>query len=400
VTGDKQPAMGRLVLDYLGCSVSIEGHDQATLDWLVEFLCPSFQQLVPSRSRQQPTDWRVVIEQGDGDQGARDQGDGVSQPCHLLQNTPAESRVDCFTLDGHFESFRQVTAAQGQRLLQHPDHHTLLEVDTARSVARLRATDSDENLRLTTMRVIRELGTIEALNQACLPVHGGAIAVNGQGIMFTGPRRAGKTTTLLRSLVQHQADFIANDRLFLDLRSVAAVVRGMPTILKIRASTLFLLPRLHDSYRQTPWFRSETLAEARQRFLDPDHPRNNLLSLSASLNTAQLLAITGTRAVQDSALSAIVFPAVAEPGQAARLKMIGAAAAAERLMSSCLLRPSVPLQTAPAFRRASDVAVVPDEQLRELCMQVTARVPCFDYRLGREDLLPQMLGDSPLRKAA
>ncbi len=379
------------VFEYLGRRIAVERADPATADWLEEFLCPAFRRLETPES----SEWRVVIApdavSGTGSRELRPVGRDAhaAGPC-----------VDCFTLDGHFEAFREVASADGCRVLQHAHQDTQFEVDVRRSVVRLQAADPGEDLRLTTMRIIRELGTIQALNQGCLPVHGGAIAVHGQGVMLTGPRRAGKTTTLLRSLVQHRADFIANDRLFLDLRSDAIVARGMPTILKIRASTLSLLPHLHDSFRQMPCFRSETLAEAGQRFLDPDHPRNNLLSLSASLSTAQLLAITGTRAVQDCPLSAIVFPAVAEPGQAARLKMIGAAAAAERLMSSCLLRPSVPLQTAAAFRRASDVAVLPDEQLRQLCTQVTERIPCFDYRLGREDLLPHVLGDSPLRKAA
>ena len=92
-------------------------------------------------------------------------------------------------------------------------------------------------VRTALLRIIRGAWI---LGQAGLILHGCALEKNGNGIIISGDKYAGKTTSLL-SLSLKGYNIIANDRLLL---SQSGVARGIPTVVKLRPRTLTSFPPL------------------------------------------------------------------------------------------------------------------------------------------------------------
>lgn len=93
-------------------------------------------------------------------------------------------------------------------------------------------------VRTALLRIIRG---VWVLGQEGLIIHGCALEKNGNGIVISGDKYAGKTTSLLNLCVKKGYDIVANDRLLL---SQSGIAKGIPTVVKLRPRTLKPFPEL------------------------------------------------------------------------------------------------------------------------------------------------------------
>lgn len=94
-------------------------------------------------------------------------------------------------------------------------------------------------VRTTLLRIIRGAWV---LGQHGIIVHGCCVEKNGRGIVISGDKYAGKTTSLLSLCLRKGYNIVANDRLLL---SEAGVAKGIATVVKLRPGTLKPFPQLH-----------------------------------------------------------------------------------------------------------------------------------------------------------
>jgi hypothetical protein len=94
-------------------------------------------------------------------------------------------------------------------------------------------------------REIRMLLSRQLLDDGWVPMHAaGLVGPTGQAILLMGPKRAGKTTTLL-GLLRHGAGLMANDKLFVRCRyGETPMVRSLPVAAGLRGTTVALFPEL------------------------------------------------------------------------------------------------------------------------------------------------------------
>lgn len=95
-------------------------------------------------------------------------------------------------------------------------------------------------------RLIRQVMTAQLLAAGAVYAHAAAFSHQGRGVLVTGHRGAGKTTTLLTSLRLLGGDYVTNDRLLLRRESGELVGRPWPAHLRIGVGTLLALPELAD----------------------------------------------------------------------------------------------------------------------------------------------------------
>jgi hypothetical protein len=213
-----------LFLDYGGIEISIASDDAEDESWLEEFLCPPF---APAPRATLTVEVRI---------DSRRSSRWLSQGPHR-----DGERGDLFSLDGRFDSYPRWSGEKDllcdqthQIFFRWPEPHRL-EIVASNSTPR-------DKRRLALLRAVRELVSMQAQVRGHLALHASAIAWRGRGLAFLGPRRAGKTTTLLACLQVPGASLITNDRLYLDPERLT--ITGMPTVLSVREGTLERLPQL------------------------------------------------------------------------------------------------------------------------------------------------------------
>jgi hypothetical protein len=91
-------------------------------------------------------------------------------------------------------------------------------------------------VRTALLRIVRGAWV---LGQSGMIVHGCVLEKNGNGIVVSGEKYAGKSTSLLSLCLNHGYDIVANDRLLLTKDGIA---RGIPTVVKLRTGTLRPFP--------------------------------------------------------------------------------------------------------------------------------------------------------------
>jgi hypothetical protein len=101
------------------------------------------------------------------------------------------------------------------------------------------------DLRVTTFMVVRELAVAQALATPMLQLHAAGFASAGRVALLTGPKGAGKTTTLSHLAASSGCAIVANDRALARDGADGWEVRGVPTIVGIRPDTMALLPDMY-----------------------------------------------------------------------------------------------------------------------------------------------------------
>ena len=296
----------------------------------------------------------------------------------ILDSRPREE-LECFTLDGKFESFPGCTTDEGGLLLHLDRFRLLLEVCPLRRDIQLVAAAPAARVRLGLMRVIREVATVAALRAGAIPFHGAACVDEGRAFCLLGAKQAGKTTSLIHLLQEDHRRFLANDRFFVQETAAGLEVRGMPTIVKVRSGTLGLFEGLAGQATATPWHRERTLNEVRTQ---PGRP--SATAEAVSFSQAQFLEIMQRSASRDAPLSWVLFPERDDRATGVEFRPIATAEAAS-LLAKNLLSPGTVLKTSAVFDSAASREIPPADILR-MCRLIAAQVPCVRYRQGAQTI--------------
>jgi hypothetical protein len=162
--------------------------------------------------------------------------------------------------------------------------------------------DSGPGGSLLLLRIARAIASRVLIEQAWLPVHAACLASRDGAVTLVGHRRAGKTTTLISLLTagleSGPVGFVANDTVFLRQTPSGLLVRGLPTSVAIRWSSVGLFPQLRWLATQAPSLHPDNLPDG-ELHVGPDArvlvpPRH----LAAALHV-QLVPMTRLRGVID-----------------------------------------------------------------------------------------------------
>lgn len=288
-------------------------------------------------------------------------------------------RYDCFTLDGHFESFSGCESPDGGLVIWLENFSLVLSVDESRVAFRLVADSPEAKLRIGLMRVLREIATVRALRSGALPLHGAACVSGGRAIGFLGAKTAGKTTSLVHWLQSPSTRFLANDRFFVFPRNGSWLASGMPTIVNIRTGTLQHFEELQRRAREQPYHLARTLAEVQHGAGLPTRT-----SESVSLSQAQFLRIVDRSAESEAAVSMLLFPERDDQIDSVVYEPLPIKEGAE-LLSANLLSPGSRVTTPEVFDRGPH-RTVPEEAVRAMCRKLSAGGFCYRYRQGYRTL--------------
>jgi hypothetical protein len=275
--------------------------------------------------------------------------------------------VDAFVLDGRVVRLPARTGSDGRRAVLDRELDAVYVVAPDATRVEIVAGGSIAAARVAFMRVVRELAASEARRHGALLLHAAALGLGGRAVLLVGPKRAGKTTLLLRALAIPGATFVANDRVVVGPGAMA-VARGMPSIVAVRPEVLGALGAVGERVRVLGYRHDLTMAEARRSGATP--PPGG----GADLTPAQLCDVLGVRAAAEDPIGAIVFPC-ATPGRGApRLERLSAAAALPRLLDGLFGGPAAPVSAvfADPAGPAGDGATVPSR-----CRHLLDRVPAF-----------------------
>lgn len=289
----RRPALrGRL--DYAGCALDALCDDAADLAWLREFLCPWFE----PRPAQGAADASVALRRDAAELDA----------ARAAGPLPAAAPRPAFLADGVAQTL-VAWAGHGALLRFHdPGADAFVEAREP-GVWRVLAAPGAHFARVAWMRVLRELATLHVARRGAALLHAAAIEQGGAALAFVGPKRSGKTSCLLFALGAPGARFVANDRVCAwDGRPVQ--VRGMPTIVNLRADALAAFPALAQRVREADPRVASRSDESRVG--QPEWPRR---AGSVGLGSAAFLAASGAAACAQAPLAAIAFPRVSgRPG--------------------------------------------------------------------------------------
>lgn len=373
------PALGTacLGLRYARFTTRVESDDASHLDWLREFLTPSFEAV------ETPRPARTVRLRVDPERYADAARRGPRS---------GDEAVPWFWLDTGVLRLPLWTAPWEGRVVFDRDRAAFFTLDPPTAVEILTSGDGLA-VRDALMRVVRELAMSEAWRQGALVLHAAAAIVDDRVILIAGPKGAGKTTLLVHLLRGSRARFVSNDRVVIPADGPAPAVRGLPTIVKLLRESAQWFPDLYGRLLTSPFHHRLTLAEARhgQPHAATTPPRSHW-----TLTPAQLCSLVGATPVPGGRLEAIVFPRVTgDPGTVALRRLpLAEAAAAITATQLGALRAEPPEEGAPAWPWESGGPNAPvPVRARALaearCRELATRVPAFECRLG-----PDAYGDA------
>lgn len=228
--------------------------------------------------------------------------------------------------------------------------------------------------RIALLRTVRELvvSEVQAAGRALL--HAAAVATPTGGALIAGPKRAGKTTLLVHAL-RAGAELVSNDRVVLVPGATGFVVRGMPTIVRIRPATLDSLPEALRAPLANGRIDHLASRDEIARGLAPERPRPGR---PRNLSPAQLCDWLGARARRDVAPDRILLLRATEsPGVAARELPTDAAAEA---LFAC--RFGVPGERSELFAASPRSAVADPDAAMRACRELAKSARCHEVELG------------------
>jgi hypothetical protein len=284
--------------------------------WLEEFLSPQF----------------AITHGGHPDCHARfDVNPARYRELASLGPEPGGRLVPCFTLDGG------VLAGQAWNV----PGETRVVFDEAAQVFYRRcpgerptveviASEVTPGARVAIMRVVREWAMRHARRAGWLISHAAAVALDGEALVFAGPKGAGKTSLLVHTLLRaDKASFIANDRAGLSLDGDKVVAAGIPTIVSLRPSAAWD-PRHEARLREAQYHHRHTLEEA-AAMRQAGTPRPVSVW---SLSPRQLCRVLGVESRASAPVRTLVFPSVAPSGSGSIVEPISPEHALELLMDA------------------------------------------------------------------
>jgi hypothetical protein len=329
----------------------LSSEDAPTLSWALEFFGPALQ----------PAD-------GGGDRVA------VRTAAELYAELAARRPADaaerpCFAFD---QSMQRLPVAETELGLLAFDAQRSCVLVVRRSAVSLVGHPETARWRFTLVLLLHEL-IATRLRPSQLEIHAAGVEVGGRAVLFAGPKGAGKTTLSFHLLRSGLVGWLANDRVFAGREEGGTVVRGVPTALRVRASTATEFPELRTGLPaiERPYLRArgETMPEPQE-----EPRRSDELKLSPPQAAARL----GAEQRGAAPLGALVFPRVDPSVEGWSLEALAPAEVSELIWAN-LFGGAARGRPATLFEELAGGRAEPDRGLAE----EMAAAPGFAAVLGR-----------------
>ncbi|MGH3867781.1 MAG: hypothetical protein ACRDQ4_16965 [Pseudonocardiaceae bacterium] len=246
------------------------------------------------------------------------------------------------------------------------EHATIVHADHATATITAYCTGV-EPARYWAVRLVRQAMTGQLLAAGAVYAHAAAFSYRGRGVLVTGHKGAGKTTTLVTSLRLIGGDYVTNDRLLLRREGGELVGRPWPMHIRVGVGTLLTLPDLADlvpaDLRDLP---------AHRRWRHPDK-----VAIEPP-DFARLLA--GGVVVSEVRPRLMLWPYLSSGGNSAAPAAVSAAEAHDVLLATRLFMLD-PASGASSRVNHWLIGTPPDaqtaENLRQVVEDLAVTVPCY-----------------------
>ena len=243
------------------------------------------------------------------------------------------------------------------------------------------AAEAHTDCRINLMRVVRELAMGSAQLAGHRFLHASAFSLNGRAAIVSGPREAGKTSLLTYALARSASGFLTNDRLLVKAAGAATTVRGMPTIVSIRAGTMDLFPGIRESITARGYRSRATLAETQEPEKLAQIP---VKQGGGGITPRQFCTLLQREPVAEAQAAVLLFPRqTGQPG-GLQLRQLDPSSACQRLQQGLFghIGPDRLSEVFTVFPSRLSRSQAPDDPA--LCQQLAAAVPAWECLLGRD----------------
>lgn len=356
-----------MIFRYDELKIRVESADAAVLGWLREFLTPSF----------------AVVDSGPVDRTVELVADDDAY-AELLNGQRSEGgELDCFALDSRMVRLPLWRSTGAERVVFDSPNQVFCRVRVDGSGGTVLTASRNLAARFALMRLVREMAMAWLRARAALVLHAAAMRTPAGAIAIAGPKGAGKTTVLLHALRACGGCFVANDRVVVDLGGNEPMLRGMPTIVTVREPSLCEIPHLRESVLRSGYDHRLALGESPPRGSRTATPRQGG---PVDLSPAQFCSLLGVHASGHGPLRALLFPVFGSTEKGIQVRVLSAAAAAQRLQS-VLFGAGSRDTSADLCAGALPFRADTNDALR-LSLALSERVPAFEWQLG-----PDAYGD-------
>jgi hypothetical protein len=349
-----------IAVRYLGLAVRVESTAPQDLAWLEEFLVPPFE----------------LVDGATGDCAVSCEVDAERHAALLSAGMkPDRATLACFALEQRPVHLPVWTSLVGERRVYDAELNVFYSRPAGAPQVQLLTPPGNPAARIALMRAVREFATNHAWRSAGLVVHAAAFARGDDGFLLAGPKGAGKTSLLTHILRHPDARFLAADRVHLALDD-SPVIRGVPTLVSVRAETLAMFPELRDRLAARAYQHELRLGEA------PAVPvaDGRWAGGGRSLSPAQFCDLLGVTRAAEARLGAVLFPRVTRARGRIELEPLSAEQGAAKLVHT--LFPRRLSAQAPGLFDLDIDHPASDASLGQQCRAVASQVPCFECRLG------------------
>ena len=344
------PGLG---LEHDGLRIRIRSQEPEVLRCLAQFLMPQFRQ---SDELDCDHEIRLIV-------------DRELYGTILSRGPRGNDRRDVFGLDSDVERLPVWNSPNDDTIVFDETFKVFCSVGVDKRAVLLVAAAADMLVMIHLMRVVRELAMNEARRRERLLLHAAALEFAGRGVIIAGVKGAGKTTLLISLLRHAGARYVSNDRVLVDTVREPPLVRGMPTIISIRAGTLDMFPRVGQRLLTGGY---DLRSEFQTTVVSTPSGRDGTY-----LSPAGFCELLGVQPLGEVDAAMLVFPSITPELRGWRLEPLRPASAARRLR---------PVLFGVQARRTSDFfggLPLPDEATTSrLIEELTSRIPAFDCLLG------------------
>ena len=222
--------------------------------------------------------------------------------------------------------------------------------------------------RAALMRVVREYATSSLLQSDSSLLHGAGVVLEGKATLIAGAKRSGKTSLLSALLGSFGSlELLANDRIILSGRKGEVRAAGMPSIVSVRSGSLDVVPGLAQRLSAVENdYVGKPLAEEVSNYL---------------LTPAQYAALFQVPLAASSDLRNIVFPVIDLQQADFSVLRLSAEESRERVRSCTFAREHLGTHSELFAVPASDSFPSAGE-LEQRLELMTQGIPCFEVRMG------------------
>jgi|GEM_PF-4610221 len=239
-----KPAKAAVTLQQLDFCARVVSDSLRDLAWITWFLRPGF-----SRSSGEAF-WELTLRYDDPT---------FAQLKHFADQSPGGEIYPCLQ-HTHPHGFSRHWRVGEMRLLYDVEFGCFCAAWPEEGKILIIAESSNLRAASTAMRGIRELASLEHIHRKGMILHAAAMEIQGKATLAIAPKRGGKTTFLIRSLMEG-ANLLANDRVVLRPEQETIIAAGISTVTPLREGTIDLFPAFKQALEtQQPHFRRRPAA--------------------------------------------------------------------------------------------------------------------------------------------